>query len=182
MNSSNPDPPICCQNADILIKNDGKISFGHGCIIHPKAKIVIEGDCSIIFGEYNIIEENVVIKATPRFSTLLNNTENVTVYIGCYNHFKIGSYVENTSVENYVVFDYKSHVEDSYIESKCIITPRITLPKKSSIKAGSIVLANQIIVQNSNFNENEFIHMMKEMYRKLSILLPKSNKMHNISS
>ena len=69
------DKPLCCQNAEILVEKNGKVSFGFGCVIHPKAKIIVEGDCSIIFGEYNIIEENVVIKATPRFSALLNNEE-----------------------------------------------------------------------------------------------------------
>jgi hypothetical protein len=161
---SGTDPPLCCQNAEIVIKNEGKVCFGHGCIIHPKAKIIIEGDCSIVFGEYNIIEENVVIKATPRFSAMLNNEETVTVYIGCFNHFKVGCYLENTSVENYNILDYRCRLEDSYVESKSIITPGITLPKRTTVKPLSIVLDNQIIVSNTNFSETEFIKTIKEMY------------------
>jgi carbonic anhydrase/acetyltransferase-like protein (isoleucine patch superfamily) len=178
--SSNMDPPLCCKTADILI-NEGKVSFGHGCIVHPKAKIIIEGDCSIIFGEYNIIEENVVIKATPRFNPLINNNETITVYIGCYNHFKVGSYLENTSVENYNIFDYKCILEDSYVESKSIITPGIVIPKRTTVKSNSIVLDNQIIIGNSNFDEAEFIKTIKEMYKLLAFLLPKQNQMHNIN-
>lgn len=110
--------PLCCQHSEIMVGKSGKVSFGLGCVIHPKAKIIVEGDCSIIFREYNIIEENVTIKATPRFSALLNNEETVTVYIGNYNYFKVGAYLENTTVENFNEFDYKCHLQDSYVESK----------------------------------------------------------------
>lgn len=173
------DKPLCCQNAEILVEKNGKVSFGFGCVIHPKAKIIVEGDCSIIFGEYNIIEENVVIKATPRFSALLNNEETITVYIGNYNHFKVGSYLENTSVENFNIFDYKCHLEDSYVESKSVITAGVTLPKRTTVKPGSIMLDHQVVV-NSNFNEGEFTKMIKELHKLLMNLLPKGNKIFNI--
>jgi len=178
---STPDPPLCCKLADILV-SEGKIIFGHGCIVHPKAKIIIEGDCSIIFGEYNIIEENVIIKATPKYNPLLNNNETCTVYIGCYNHFKVGCYLENTSVENCNVFDYKSSLVDSYVESRSIITPGIAIPKRTTVKSNSIVLDNQIIVMNSNYDETEYIKSIKEMYKLLAFLLPKQNQMHNINN
>jgi carbonic anhydrase/acetyltransferase-like protein (isoleucine patch superfamily) len=177
----NSDPPLCCKTADIILK-DGKVSFGHGCIVHPKAKIITDGDCSIIFGEYNIVEENVVIKATPKYNQLLNNKETITMYIGCYNHFKVGCYIENTSIENYNLLDYKCRVEDAYIESKNIINPGIVIPKGSAIKNGSIVLDNQLVMPNQSFNENEFLTNIKEMYKLLAILLPKHNTMHNINS
>ncbi len=171
------DPTICCKTAEI---SKGQITVGHGCVIHPRAKIMIEGECSIIFGDYNIIEENVVIKATPKFNQLLNNNETVTVYIGCYNHFKVGSYLENTSVENYNVFDYNCRLEDSYVESKSIITPCLVIPKRTTVKSNQIVLDNQIMITNSNFEESEFIKYIKELYKVLAILLPKHNTLHNI--
>jgi NDP-sugar pyrophosphorylase family protein len=177
----NADPPLCCKSADIILK-DGKVTFGLGCIVHPKAKIITEGDCSIIFGEYNIIEENVVIKATPKFNPLLNNNETITMYIGSYNHFKVGAYIENTIIENYNVLDYRCRVEDSYIESKNIINPGIVIPKGTSVKTGSIVLDNQLVVPNNSFNESEFITLIKEMYKILAIMLPKQHTFHNISA
>jgi acetyltransferase-like isoleucine patch superfamily enzyme len=180
--STSQDPPLCCKTADIIIRNEGKISFGHGCIVHPRAKIIAEGDCSIIFGEYNIVEENVIIKATPRFNPLLNNDETLTVYIGCYNHFKVGCLIENTSVENYNILDYKCRGEDAYIESKSIITPGVVIPKRTTVKSGSILLDNGIIVSNSNFNEFEFTRYIKELYKVLANLLPKQNTMHNINT
>jgi carbonic anhydrase/acetyltransferase-like protein (isoleucine patch superfamily) len=170
-------PPIICKNAEI---KEGKVSIGHGCVIHPYAKIIIEGDCSIVFGEYNIIEENVVIKATPRFNPLLNNNETITVYIGNFNHFKVGCYIENTSIENYNVFDYGSSITESYVESKCIITPAINIQKRSTVKANSIVLDNQITKNNTMFNEANHIKFIKELYKLLSELLTKHNKIHNI--
>jgi carbonic anhydrase/acetyltransferase-like protein (isoleucine patch superfamily) len=178
---NNPDPPLCCKTADILVTEKGNISFGHGCIVHPRAKIIIEDNCSIIFGEYNIIEENVVIKVAPKFNQSLNNIETVTVYIGCYNHFKVGCYLENTAVENYNIFDYKCRLEDSYVESKSIITPGLIIPKKTTVKANQIVLDNQIMITNSNFDENDFMKYIKELYKLLAILLPKQNTMHNIN-
>ena len=175
------DPPLCCKTADIILK-DGKVSFGQCCIVNPKAKIITEGDCSIIFGEYNIIEENVVIKATPKFNPLLNNNETITIYIGCYNHFKVGAYIENTNIENYNLLDFKCRSEDAYIESRNIINPGIVLPKGTAVKSGSIVLDNQVVVPNQSFNESEFMLNVKEMYKILAVLLPKQNTMHNINS
>lgn len=177
---NNPDPPLCCKTADIVI-NEGKVSFGHGCIVHPRAKIIIEGDCSIIFGEYNIIEENVVIKAAPKFNHVLNIKETVTVFIGCYNYFKVGCYLENTSVENYNIFDYKCRLEESYVESKSIITPSLNIPRRTTVKSNQIVLDNNIMITNSNFEENEFIKSIKDLYKVLATLLPKQNTMHNIN-
>jgi len=179
--SESTDQPLCCKTADIIIKPDSKVSFGHGCIVHPKAKIIAEGGCSIIFGEYNIIEENVVIKATPKFDSSLNNNVTITVFIGCYNHFKVGSHIENTSVENYNLFEYKCKLEDSYVESKCIITAGIQLPKRATVKSLSIIFDKQIRIENSLFNENDFIKYIKELYKILAVLLPKQNQMHDIS-
>ena len=145
-------------------------------MIHPKAKIIVEGDYSIIFGEYNIIEENVTIKATPRYSALLNNEETVTVYIGNYNYFKEGAYLENTTVENFNEFDYKCHLQDLYVESKSVINPGVFLAKGTNVKPNSIMLDNNQIVNNSHFNEIEFTKTIKELHKVLVNLLPKGNK------
>ena len=32
------DKPLCCQHSEILVGKSGKVSFGFGCVIHPKAK------------------------------------------------------------------------------------------------------------------------------------------------
>ena len=170
------DNTLCCQHSEILVGRSGKVSFGFGCVIHPRAKIIVEGDCSVIFGEYNIIEENVTIKATPRYSALLNNEETVTVYIGNYNYFKVGAYLENTTVENFNEFDYACHLQDSYVESKSIISAGVTLPKGTTVKPNSIMLDNNQIVNNSNFNEIEFTKKIKELHKVLVSLLPKGNK------
>lgn len=179
MSSSNP--PIITKDADIIMRNEGKISFGLGCVVHPKAKIIAENSCNIVFGEFNIIEENVVIKATPRFNPLLNNNETITVYIGSFNHFKVGAYLENTSVENFNVIDFKVNAENCYIESRSIITPFVVLPEKSTVKSGSIVLNKQVSVANTTFNEEDFTKTIKELYKTLASLL-KIHKLHNLSS
>ena len=114
------DRPLCCKEAIISVPTEtkGRISFGYGCVIHPKARIIIEGDCSVIFGEYNIIEENVTIKAKPKFNSVIGADEMMEVYIGNYNHFKVGCYLENTLVNDYNIFDYNCHLEDTYVDGK----------------------------------------------------------------
>jgi carbonic anhydrase/acetyltransferase-like protein (isoleucine patch superfamily) len=173
----NSEITLCCKTAELT---PGKVTFGGGCIVHPKARIIAEGDCNIIIGEYNIIEENVLIRAKPKYNPLTNNNETITVYIGNYNHFKIGAILENTSVDSYNLLDYKCKLEDALVESKCIITPKINIPKRTTIKTGSIVLDNQLIVSNTTFIESEFKNSIKDLYKLLSSLLPKQNTMHNI--
>lgn len=173
-------PPICCKHADIIIDNDGKVVFGHGCIIHPKVKIIAENGCSINFGDYNIIEENVTIKATSVYNASLNDYEPITVNIGNYNYFKIGCSLINTQVDNCNVFEYRSFFEDCIIESNSIVTAGITLPKTANIKTGSILLNNNIVVSNSTFNEEDHINFITELYKKLAFLLPKQNPLNTI--
>jgi hypothetical protein len=173
----NIDSILCCKTAELT---PGKISFGIGCVVHPKARIIAEGDCNIVIGEYNIIEENVLIRAKPKYNSLTNNSETITLYIGSYNHFKVGAIIENTSIDSFNILDYKCKAEDVLIESKCIITPTINIPKRTTIKSGSIVLDNQLIVSNTTCNETDFKNTIKDLYKTLANLLPKQNTMHNL--
>ena len=43
--------------------------------------------------------------------------------IGNYNHSKIGSYVENTAVQNCNIIDYKAKVINCFVESNAIMAP-----------------------------------------------------------
>ena len=176
------DRPLCCKEAIISVPTEtkGRISFGYGCVIHPKARIIIEGDCSVIFGEYNIIEENVTIKAKPKFNSVIGADEMMEVYIGNYNHFKVGCYLENTLVNDYNIFDYNCHLEDTYVDGKSIITAGTVIEKKATIKEKTIVLNNKLTKNNINFNEEEFINYIKALQNVLSVLLPKQNKILNI--
>lgn len=172
--------PIICRDAEIIMRNNGNVSFGNGCIVHPKASIIAEDGCNLIFGEYNIIEEHVKIKACPKL-----NSNNVltptTIYIGNYNHFKVGCILENTHVENFNIIDMRSEANDCMIESKVIITPLVKLPKRSSIKSSSIVLENKLIIYNNNFKEVEFKKYILDLYQLLSQILPQSHSLHSIS-
>ena len=98
------------------------------------------------------------------------------MYIGNYNYFKVGAYLENTTVDNFNEFDYKCHLQDSYVESKSIINAGVNLPKGTAVKPNSIMLDNNQIVNNSNFNEIEFTKKIKELHKVLVNLLPKGNK------
>lgn len=173
--------PIVCCDAEVTITGDAKINFGNGCIIHPKAKIIADEGCNITFGEYNIIEENVQIKAVTKFSSVLNSKSPVNIYIGNYNHFKIGCILENTSLENYNIVEYRVEAEDCHIESNCIITPLVKLPKKLSIKNNTVILNSNLSVTNTNMKESEVKKNIKDMYMLISSLFKKHNiKTHNM--
>lgn len=98
------------------------------------------------------------------------------MYIGNYNYFKEGAYLENTTVENFNEFDYKCHLQDLYVESKSVINPGVFLAKGTNVNSNSIMLDNNQIVNNSNFNEIEFTKKIKELHKVLVNLLPKGNK------
>ena len=179
MSEEKPEKPLFCQHAEIVVTGNGKVTFGYGCVIHPKAKIIAEDNCSVIFGEYNIIEENVVIIARPRFNPTSGADETVDVYIGNYNHFKIGAYLENCEVGNYNVFDYGCKLEGTTVQSKSYVTAGVHLSRGTEIRPGIIALDHKT-VPNSNFNENDYINGIKELQKVLGKLLPKNNKIHNV--
>ena len=151
---------ILFDKAEIKTDQNSKIIFGNGCVIHPKAKIIVEGDCSLYFGEYNIVEETATIVVRPRFNGLLNNEETITIYIGNYNHFKAGCYIENTTIENSNVFGYKCRLVDSYVNSGTFVNACVNVPKNTTIDKEMIVLDN-VIKPNKYFNEEEFNNQIK---------------------
>lgn len=78
-----------------------------GCIVHPSASIVAENGCSIVFGDYNIIEERVSIIAKG-VKDPEGNIQPVTMEIGSYNLFEIGTTMENSRIGSYNMFEMKS--------------------------------------------------------------------------
>ena len=103
---ASPETKIC-KGALVKGLQEGNIKFGFGCMVHPYANIITEGGSSIIFGDYNIIEEGVMIKACPKVNGKTGKEEPTQMFIGNYNHFKVGAHVENTSVQDFNVIDYK---------------------------------------------------------------------------
>ena len=129
-------------------KVEGDVKFGFGCMIHPYARIIAEEGSSIIFGDYNIIEEGVIIKACSKMNSKTKNKEPCAINIGNYNHFKIGSYVENTNVQNYNVIDYKAKIINGFIESKTVMTPLTELREGKILKEGAVFLPQNMVVQH----------------------------------
>lgn len=164
--------PLCCQHAEIEAQPNSKISFGYGCIVHPKAKIIIESDCSLTFGEYNIIEENVTIKVARV------DNQPKQIYIGNYNYFKIGTYLENTTVENYNILDINCSAINSYIESGVVLTPLVKV--KDTLLKGKNIYLSDGNVDNHNFNEEAFKGRINDMQKILFTKLPKQNKIRDI--
>lgn len=180
--TQNLDPHIISADAQIIRQGNGNIFIDAGCIIHPKAKIIAEGDCSILIGKYNIIEENVIIRAVPKFNPQSNLKETITVMIGNFNIFKVGCEVENTNIYHHNYFDYRCKLEEDYVESKIIITPGVKVPKRIPIKSDNIYIDEITQMINSNFNETENIAKIKALYNILAPILLKGKTIQYINN
>jgi dynactin-6 len=86
-------------------KLEGNIHFGEGCIVHPSATISAEGG-DIIFGDYCIIEELVVIKNVPR-KDKEGNLVKRAMKVGNYNIFECGAQVSTTDIGDLNEFGVK---------------------------------------------------------------------------
>jgi carbonic anhydrase/acetyltransferase-like protein (isoleucine patch superfamily) len=180
--SQNLDPHVISADAQIIRGGNGTIFIDQGCIIHPKAKIIAEGDCSIFIGKYNIIEENVIIRATPKFNPQSNLKENINLMIGNFNIFKVGSEIENATIHHHNFFDYRCKIEENTIEPKCIITPGVKLPRKITIKSGAIIIDDSTTMPNYNFNEEENVAKVKAVYILLAPVLLKGKTVQLINN
>ena len=145
-----------CKGALVKGLQEGNVRFGYGCMIHPFANIITEGDSTIIFGDYNIIEEGVTIKACPKVNAKTGKEEPTQMFIGNYNHFKIGSHIENTSVQDFNVIEYKAKIINGYIESKTIVTPLAELREGKILRTSAVLLPKNKLMINSTFDEESY--------------------------
>lgn len=141
----------------------GEVKFGFGCMVHPYSKVIAEEGSSITFGDYNIIEEGVIIKACEKLNSKTKNMEPCAINIGNYNHFKIGAYIENTNIQNFNVIDYRTKITNAFIESKTMVAPLTELKDGSILKEGAIVLPLNKIMFNSFFDEKIFETNIKDL-------------------
>ena len=148
-----------CQKAEVK----GDVTFGFGCMIHPYAKIIAEEGSKIVFGDYNIIEEGVLIKAGKKMNLKTKKEETTDINIGNYNHFKIGSHVENTSIQNYNIIDYRAKIVNSYIESKTIMAPLSELLDGKILKDNAIIIPPNKLGFNNIFDEKVFQDNIKNL-------------------
>ncbi len=159
---ASPETKIC-KGSIITGLQEGNIKFGYGCMIHPYAKIITEGGSSIIFGDYNIIEENVLIKACPKINSKTGKEEPTSIYIGNYNHFKIGAHIENTSVQDCNVIDYKAKIVNGFIESKTVMAPMAEIKEGKILRTGAVLLPNNKLMINNTFDEEAFQNNIKNL-------------------
>ena len=145
-----------CKGALVKGMQEGNVKFGFGCMVHPYAKILTEGNCTITFGDYNIIEEDVVIKACPKLNPKTGKEEQFDMTVGDYNHFKIGSHVENTTIQDCNIFDYKSKSVNAFIESNTILAPLSRLKEGKILRANGILLPKNKIMFNQAFDKEDF--------------------------
>ena len=138
-----------CRN----VRVEGDVKFGFGCMIHPYAKIIAEEGSSITFGDYNIIEEGVIIKACSKLNPKTKNHESCEINIGNYNHFKIGAYLENTNIDNCNVIDYRAKAVNSYIQSKTVMAPLTQLKEGRVLKESAVFLPQDKLTFNYFFDE-----------------------------
>lgn len=166
---ASPETKIC-KGALVKGYQEGNIKFGYGCMIHPYSKIITEGGSSIIFGDYNIIEEDVVIKACPKLNNKTGKEEPSSIIIGNYNHFKIGSHVENTSVGDYNIIDYRAKIVNGFIESKTIMAPLAEVKEGKILRTNAVILPNNKVMINGAFDEETHKNNIKNLVGTLEHL------------
>lgn len=160
--------------AEIKEGKGSTFTCGYGCVIHPKAKISIGDNCKLILGEYNIIEEGVEIIVKPKKSGVMEGEEAICIYIGGYNHFKVGAYLENTTVENDCVIGFKAHLKNINIPCNCIISPTVHLEKDSmDLQENQIILPDFVSVNNLHFVKEEHERKIKELRKITEIAFAK---------
>ena len=175
---STPETKIC-KGALVKGIQEGNVKFGYGCMVHPFAKILTEGNCTITFGDYNIIEEDVVIKACPKINSKTGLEENFDMMIGNYNHFKIGCHVENTTIQNFNIIDYKSRIVNAFIESNTILTPLAEIKEGKILRKNAIILPRNRTMFNVFFDEEEFKKNIENLAGVLEHLFNVGEKKNN---
>ena len=167
---------IIYQESKLNGLNEDRIQIGCHCIFHPYCEITAEEGCKIIFGDYNIIEERVTIKACPKIDPKTGKKENVTINIGNYNHFKIGSYIENTIIKDCNVIDYRAKIINTFIESNNIIAPLCDI-KDTTIKDNYIVQPKyQKMSMNVVFDQEGHKNNIKDLFEVLKDKYKNSEK------
>ena len=165
------------KGATIKGLEEGNIKFGYGCMIHPYSKIITEGGSSIIFGDYNIIEEGVLIKACPKMNS--KNRKRITKFnIQVIIIIKVGAEIINTSVQDYNIIDYRAKVVNGFIESKTILAPLAEVKEGKILKTSAVILPNNKLMINSTFDEDSFKNNIKKLSRVLEHLfhIPNTKK------
>jgi dynactin 6 len=134
------------------IDYEGQLGFGHGTIIHPDCSIRAES-ASILFGEFNIIEERVrIINRKPD-----DNPAPAQMTIGSYNLFEVGCHIEFCEIGSYNVFEHRARVEPNCkIGNGCIITAAVRLPSGSIVPDNTIVYGEGRMMKNQSMPEDQF--------------------------
>lgn len=132
------------------IDYEGQIGFGHGTILHPDCSVRAES-ASIVFGEFNIIEERVrIVNRKPS-----ENSIPAQMMIGSYNLFEVGSQIDHCEIGSYNVFEHRCHIEPNCkIGNSCIITAGVTVPSGSIIPDFTVVYGQGRTMQNQNKSED----------------------------
>ncbi|GES78129.1 trimeric LpxA-like protein [Rhizophagus clarus] len=119
---------VVCK--DIEVK--GEVHIGAGTILHPQCKILAVGG-PIIFGQNNIVEENV---------TIINKSQ-TTLTIGNENVFEVGCYVEGTKIGNRNIVEAKARVLGSTsLGDNCVIGAVCSTKKDEVIPDNTVIFGD----------------------------------------
>lgn len=134
------------------IDYEGQMGFGHGTIIHPECSIRAES-ASILFGEYNIIEEKVkILNRKPE-----ENPNPAQMVIGSYNLFEVGCFIEFCEIGSYNVFEHRAHVEPNCkIGNGCIVAAGVRVPSGTILPDYTIIYGEGRTIKNISTPEEVF--------------------------
>ncbi|CAB4486360.1 uncharacterized protein OCT59_022468 [Rhizophagus irregularis] len=152
---------VVCKDIEIR----GEIQIGAGTILHPQCKILaLKGP--IIFGQNNIVEENV---------TIINNSQ-TALTIGNENVFEVGCYVEGTKIGNRNIIEAKARIlGNTSLGDNCVIGAVCSTKKDEVIPDNTVIFGdhNNRRTQTASANQQSSLHTRHLDY--LREVLPKFN-------
>ena len=168
------DPIICCKN----IQNEGSISFGAGCVVHPDCCIIAEPSTKIVFADHCIIEEKVRIINRVRLN---EEGKPIEMHIGSFNLFEVGCVVDSSNIGSYNLFEHRSVVQPfCSIGNNCLITATCVIKSGTKMPDGVVMYGEDRFRTNPNTSEEAFRQNIKGLADELARSLPKFNQIQTM--
>lgn len=140
------------------------MTIGLKNVVHPTATIIAEAG-PIVIGDFNLIEENVVI---------INRTPGVAMTIGNHNVFEVGARSEAPIVGDHNVFESKSIVgpltrlsNGCVVGAMCSVNYDEVLPENTVIFGANCERRTQIEKPISQLSQIDFLGKILPNYQRI---------------
>ena len=140
------------------------MTIGVKNVIHPTATIIAEAG-PIVIGDFNLIEENVII---------INKMPGVIMTIGNHNVFEVGAKSETPNVGDHNVFESKCHVGSlTKVTNGCVIGAMCDINYMETLAENTIIFGSncdrriQHEKPSSQVSQIEFLSKILPNYQRI---------------